>query len=248
MKHRIAFWLLAVIITVSCCGCSIKGGSSSSGSSSSAEAGEMTHKADHSIFFMLEGEPATFVLMRSVPVEGKLVFAGLPSDLTDGHNTLLEMYTNEKRSLTQSYTQNIIKADIDWYMSLPRDSFVQLCDMAAGGNGGFSGQELLSRITDTSAGSEKQRADNAAELISGMVESAGGSYLADNIDGAFPILIRSTDNNISQKNYDARSYAIKELLRDLDHASVYSFDGEYTDDGFVISKDSLADFREKYYQ
>lgn len=248
MKRSIAL-LLTAVIAAAVSGCGALGSSSSSADSSSV-AGEnkITRADDHSILFVLDGEPASFMLMRSEPYDGELVFAGIPSDtMNDGH-TLSELFSQGGGRFAESFTEQALDIDIDWYMVLTQGSFIQLCDMVSGDSEDYSGREVLGMITASGGMDEKQRADHAAEVVSAMVEAAGGEYLAKNIDGAFPILIRSTDNDIVQSDYDSKSYAIKELLRGLDDVTVYSFEGEYTEAGFALSKDSADEFREEYYE
>ena len=216
----------------------------------------LTHEDDHSVLFILSGSgdvPGTFVLMRSVPVDGELVFAGIPANSADesGGRTrvLSESFEQGGGPSAESFVENVLDIDIDWYMTLEPETFVQLCDMASGG-GSPSGREILAQVTDTSSGTEQERADKAAEIIINMVESAGGDYLADNIDGAFPIISRGSDNDISQSDFDGKSYAIKSVLRSGNTGESYRFEGVSTDSDFLFSIDdeSAAEFREKYYK
>lgn len=251
MKHRIALLLTAAVMSVSFCGCSSSGSSSSSSAeqTSAAEEREINHSDDHSVLFILEGvqeQPATFLLMRSVPVDGELVFAGIPSNASYNEKTVGELYEEKKARAAVSLAESMLDISIDWFMELSQDSFVQLCDMVSGGS---SGRSILESITSGEGVTENQRADNAAEIISDMVEEAGGNYLADNIDGAFSILIRSTNNDIDQSDFDEKSYAIKSMLRSGAKPEKYSFEGTSTDSdfSFFIDEDSAAEFREKYY-
>ena len=101
MKHRIALLLTAAVMSVSFCGCASSGSSSSSSAeqTTAAEEREITHSDDHSVLFILEGaqeQPATFLLMRSVPVDGELVFAGIPSNASYDEKTVGELYEEKK--------------------------------------------------------------------------------------------------------------------------------------------------------
>lgn len=234
-----------------------------------------TYEDNHTILFILD-EPdkkcsTTFMLMRSIPKDKKLVFVCIPSNtiaLIDGEQKgIKSCYEQGGASEAVSFTEKIFDIPVDKYMKLKSDSFVKICDIMggvtypipediAGFNGDGSEQYLNSEQIDKLVtyalfnGGENERACNASALISSMINQSDLVRVSDSFDNSFNSLVNMTETDITAVDYKKHKVAIKTMLERGDGNSIASFfkmDGSDADADFIPNQGFLNDFKDRYY-
>lgn len=233
----------------------------------------LTSYADnHTILFILD-EPeqkcsSTFMLMRSIPKDRKLVFLGIPTNtiaLIDGtQENIKTAYESGGASAAVNFTEQILGITVDRYMKLDSESLVKICDIlggvtysipedVAGFNGDGTPQYLNAEQIDkyiTYAAfkeGEVERAYNASSIVAAMVNQASGVRIADGLDNTFNTVVNMTETNITAVDYKNKKTAIKNMLERDPSASFYIIDGEAAYDDFIPSKTFIEDFVKTYY-
>ncbi len=233
-----------------------------------------TYADNHTILFILD-EPnadqasATFLLMRSIPKEKKLVFVGIPSNtialVGDTQQSIKTAYANGGASAAVEFTDYVFGIKTDRYMKLDSAALVKLCDIlggvtypvsedVAGFNGDGSDQYLnssqIERLITYSmfAGGEEERAYITSSLVSAMMNQADGKRLADNFDNSFNSIVNLADTNITAVDYKKHKVAIKSMLEyGRTIGSFYIMEGEAAYDDYIASETFLNDFRERFF-
>lgn len=232
-----------------------------------------TYADNHTILFMLD-EPEeryspTFLLMRSVPKDKKLVFVGIPTNtiaiVDDTQQSMLSAYEAGGASGAVNFTEQVFGITVDRYMKLDSDAFVKVCDILggvtypvsediAGFNGDGSDQYLNSEqiqklITYSLYGDgEIERAYIASSVFSAMINQTSGLRVSDNLDASFNTIVNMVDTNITAVDYKKRKAAIKSMLeRGTTIGSFLIINGEKAYEDFIPDEDFFADFRERYF-
>lgn len=233
-----------------------------------------TYEDSHTILFILD-EPeqkssCTFLFMRSIPKDKKLVFVGIPSNtlaVVDGtQQSLKSAYESGGVTEAVNFTSQLFGVTIDRYMKLDSDALIKICDILggvtypipediAGFNGDGSEQylnaELIERlITYTMYNNgESERAYVVSSVFAKMINSADGNRIAGNLDNSFNTLVNMTNTNITAVDYKKRKVAIKYMLENgLTIASYYVMDGENAYSDFIPEESFFSDLRETYYK
>lgn len=233
-----------------------------------------TYEDSHTILFILD-EPdqkcsATFMLMRSIPKDKKVVFVGVPSNtitIIDGKQAnLKESYTNGGESAAVSFIDNLFGIEVDRYMKLDSAAFIKVCDILGGvtypvpeevvgfngdGTGQYLNAEQIDRLVTYSLfeGGESQRAYTASALISDMVNQSDGVRLADSLDSSFNTIVNMTNTNITAVDYKKRKVAVKTMLeRGTSISSFFIMDGTNSEEDFIPNKAFIADFKDRFYK
>lgn len=233
-----------------------------------------TYADNHTILFILD-EPdndktsSTFLLMRSIPKEKKLVFVGIPSNtialVGDTQQSIRKAYESGGASAAVEFTDYVFGIKTDRYMKLDSAALVKLCDILggvtypisediAGFNGDGSDQYLNSSqieklITYSMfAGGEEERAYVVSSLVSAMMNQADGKRLADNFDNSFNSMVNLADTNITAVDYKKHKAAIKNMLEfGGTIGSFYIMDGETAYEEYIPSEVFLNDFKERFF-
>lgn len=232
-----------------------------------------TYEDNHTILFMLD-EPAkkytpTFLLMRSVPKEKKVVFIGIPSNtialIDDSQQSMLSAYENGGATGAVNFTEEVFGIDVDRYMKFNSEAFIKACDILggvtypisediAGFNGDGSDQylnsEQIEKLINYSLfdDDEIERAYIVSSVFSAMINQTSGMRISDNLDTSFNTLVNMTDTDITAVDYKKRKVAIKSMLeRGTAIASFLIINGERAYEDFIPEEKFFEELREKYY-
>ncbi|MDE5569593.1 MAG: LCP family protein [Ruminococcus sp.] len=232
-----------------------------------------TYADNHTILFILD-EPeqicsSTFMLMRSVPKDKRIVFLGIPTNtiaVVDGsQQNLKDAYDAGGASAAVNFTEQMFGINVDRYMKLDSASFVKICDILGGVTysipadvAGFNGDgsevylnaEQIDKYVTYAAfkGGEVERAYNTSAIISAMVNQASGVRIADNLDNSFNTIVNMADTNITAIDYKNHKTAIKDMFeRGNSIAAFYLINGENAYNDFIPSQSFIADFVQTYY-
>lgn len=232
-----------------------------------------TYEDNHSILFILD-EPEdkyseTFLLMRSVPKDKKLVFVGIPSNtiaiINETQQSISTAYQSGGATAAVDFTEAIFGIDVERYMKLDSKAFVKICDIlggvtypvsenVAGFNGDGSDQylnsEQIEKLITYSLfdDGEIERAYITSSVFSAMMNQTSGMRVSDNLDSSFNTIVNMVDTNITAVDYKQRKVAIKGMLeRGTSIGSFLILNGDKAYEDFIPDPDFFEDFRERYY-
>lgn len=233
----------------------------------------VSYADNHTILFILD-EPdkktsSTFLLMRSVPKDKKVVFVGIPSNtialVGDVQQSISSAYESGGASSAVEFTQSVFGITIDRYMRLDSEALIKVCDILggvtypvsediAGFNGDGSDQYLNSEqveklITYSLYGDgESERAYVVGSVFSSMLNQSSGMRVSDNLDTSFNTLVNMTDTNITAVDYKKRKAAIKNMLEKGNTIGTFLImGGEKAYEDFIPDQVFIDEFKEKYY-
>ncbi|MBR5514085.1 MAG: LCP family protein [Ruminococcus sp.] len=232
-----------------------------------------TYEDNHSILFIYD-EPSkknstSFLLMRSVPKDKKLVFIGIPTNtiaiVDDTQQSMLSAYETGGASGAVNFTNKVFGIEIERYMKVNSAALIKICDILggvsypvaediAGFNGDGSEQYLNSEQVEKLityslySDGEIERAYIISSVFSAMVNQNVGLRIADNFDTSFKTVINMVDTDITAVDYTKRKTGIKSMLeRGNAIASFLIINGEGAYEDFIPDEDFFADLRERYY-
>ncbi len=196
-----------------------------------------TYEDSHTILFVLdvpkERCTTTFVVMRSVPKEKKLLLTGVPTNsiaLIDGkQENLQNVYTNMGISAAENFIEEISGIEIDRYMMLGQDAFMKLSDIMGGVSYGvtvdipgfqdtdkeqyLTGKQTIKLLTyPMFSGGEFERASMAGSVMSAMINQSDGPNLAKGFERNFNTIVNMTRTNITAADYKKLAYQIDFML------------------------------------
>ncbi len=232
-----------------------------------------TYEDSHTILLILD-EPeekcsSTFVLLRSIPKEKKIMFLGLPTNmiyLIDGEqHSLKGSYDAGGSASAVSFVESVFGIDVDRYMKFNSDALVKACDLV----GGVTYPVKVNMVGFYNDGSEQyldghkidqlmtysmfdegevQRAYIASSLLSDMVNQADGNRLSQNFDNAFQTIINMIDTDVTPVDYKKRKAAIKGMLeRGTTISRFLTMDGSRADSDFIPSETFIQTIRAEYF-
>ncbi len=177
-------------------------------------------------------QPYTFMIMRSAPVDKKLTFLGIPSNMLIGkdNKSAQDIYIDNGANELASDIEYTLGINIDRYMTFDTESFKKLCNILGGvtfavpkgvedvefseGEQYLSAEQIESIIScGNYSGGELQRISTASSLVTAMLNQTNGERIAGNLDNSFNSIINITKSNISAIDYNERKYAIKFMLK-----------------------------------
>ncbi|MCM1506547.1 MAG: LCP family protein [Ruminococcus flavefaciens] len=229
---------------------------------------------NHTILLILD-EPdqkcsATFVLMRSKPVEKRLLFIGIPTNtisIIDGQQEHIQnSYDRGGAQAAVNFVNQTFGITVDRYMKFDSESFRKVCDILGGVTyfvepniAGFKkegGEEYLnSRQIETLVtypmfnGREVQRAYTASSILASMVNQTDGKRVADNFKTSFDSIINMINTDVTAVDYKNRQYGIRNMLENgTSIANFIIMDGETSNDDFIPSESFLNDVRVNYFE
>ena len=196
-----------------------------------------TYEDSHTILFVLdvpeERCTTTFVVMRSVPKEKKLLLTGVPTNsiaLIDGkQENLQNVYTNMGISAAENFIEEVSGIEIDRYMMLGQDAFMKLSDIMGGVSYGvtvdipgfqdtdkeqyLTGKQTIKLLTyPMFSGGEFERASMAGSVMSAMINQSDGPNLANGFERNFNTIVNMTRTNITAADYKKLAYQIDFML------------------------------------
>ena len=237
------------------------------------EYGTATYEDSHTILFVLNVPEqkcsSTFLLMRSVPKEKKLLLTGIPSNTITIFNekqaSLKEVYENSGINSALDFVQQVSGVEVEKYMIFNNDSFLKLSDIMGGVSYGvtvdiagfqdtdkeqyLNGKQTISLLTyPMFSGGEVERASMCASVISAMINQADGPNLAKGLERNFNTLINMVESNISSGDFKERQYAVKFMLNYGNSISHFSMiEGTSSEEYFVIDKFFSNSILEEYF-
>lgn len=232
-----------------------------------------TYEDNHTILFILD-EPTnkyskTFMLMRSIPKDKKIVFVGIPTNtiaiVDDTQQSMASAYENGGASGAVNFTQKIFDITVDRYMKLDSEAFGKICDILGGvtypvaediagfegdGSDQYLNSEQIEKLVTYSLynDGEIERAYVVSSVFSAMINQTDGLRISDNLDSSFNTVVNMADTDISAVDYKNRKVAIKGMLeRGTSIASFLILNGEKAYEDFIPDPEFFEDFRERYY-
>ncbi len=232
-----------------------------------------SYEDNHTILFILD-EPSdkyskTFMLMRSIPKDKKIVFVGIPINtiaIVDGaQQSMSSAYENGGASGAVNFANSIFGIEIDKYMKLDSNAFVKVCDILGGvtypisediagfegdGSDQYLNSEQIEKLITYPLydDGEIERAYMVSSVFSAMINQTNGMRVSDNLDSSFNTIVNMTDTDITAVDYRNHKVAIKGMLeRGISIASFLILNGEKAYEDFIPDEDFFADFRERYY-
>lgn len=228
---------------------------------------------NHTVLLILD-EPeqkcsATFVLMRSKPIEKRVIFIGIPTttiSIIDGQQEHIQnSYDRGGAQAAVNFVNQTFGITVDRYIRFDSESFRKVCDVLGGVTyfvepdiAGFKkegGEEYLnSRQIETLItypmfnGREVQRAYTASSILSAMLNQTDGKRVADNFRTSFDSIINMVTTDITAVDYKNRQYAIRNMLENgTSIANFFILDGENSNDDFIPSGDFIDSIRAEYF-
>lgn len=234
---------------------------------------EVTYEDSHTILLILdipeEKCSSTFVMMRSVPKEKKLLFVGIPTNtiavVDGGQTSLKEAYDRGGAVSAVKFSEQVLGVDIDRYMIFDSEAFLKACDIMGGVSYvvnidafGFSdpgteqflnGKQIQTLLTYSMfENGEEQRAYTASSLLAAMVNQADGQRIAEMFDINFNTIINMVDSNVTAVDYKNRKSAIKYMFeRGTTIARFRIMTGASSEGAFIPDKSFGDDLIKEYF-
>lgn len=237
----------------------------------------VSYEDNHTVLLILE-EPEqkcseTFVLMRSIPKDRRILFLGLPSNtiavVDDQQQSLKGAFERGGGASAASFISSVMDIDVDKYMVFDSEAFKTTCDKLgcasypvdveiSGMKSDGSLQSLTSEQMETFityslfSGGEAERAFRAAHMLSYMVNGSDGMYISDSADSIFNEVINMVDSNITSVDYKNYKEAIKLLFSQKKQygdniAVAIQLDGTTSDSDFMPSTNLIEQVVKQYF-
>ncbi len=233
-----------------------------------------TYDDSHTILFILdvpeETCSSTFVLMRSVPKDKKLLFVGVPTNTITVYNgaqsSMKEAYDRGGAIEAVSFAEQVFDIEIERYMKFDSAALIRLCDIMGGVSyttgvniAGFRpadeeqllvGKQVQTYLTYSMfSGGEVQRAYTASAVLSSMVNQADGQRIADDFDRNFNTIINMVDTNVTAVDYKEHKAVIKKMFeRGTSIARFRIMEGTESEGKFVPSGTFNETMKEEYFK
>lgn len=237
-------------------------------------AGIATYEDSHTILFILDTPDkkckSTFMLIRSIPKEKKILCVGIPSNsiqLIDGvQYSISEYYDAGGGSYAADFIARQFEIDKPKYVIFDENSFCKLSDIMGGVSYAVSvdiqgfedttneqflnGKQIVTLLSyPLFKDGEKQRASIVGSLMSSMINQADGERLADSLDRNFNTLVDMVTTDITAVDYRARKDAIKFMLTYGTTISRFRImTGTNTGDYFLMDESFPKEIKEDYFQ
>ncbi len=177
-------------------------------------------------------QPYTFMLMRSEPVNKKILFMGIPSNMLLGESNkqAQDIYVDNGTSALLKSIEFSLGITVDRHMTLDTEAFKKVCNILGGvtfavpkdvktvqqtDSEQYLSAEQVAEIVSCGSysGGETQRISTVCSLMASMVNQTSGERIAGNLDNIFNTIINMTEGDISAIDYNERKYAIKFMLK-----------------------------------
>lgn len=237
-------------------------------------AATVTAEDDHTILLILD-EPeqkctSTFVLMRSKPLEKRVIFIGIPTNtisiINGQQEHIKNFYDRNGAQAAVNFVNQAFGITVDRYIKFTPEAFRKVCDVLggvtyyvepeiagfkkSGGEEYLNGNQIETLITyPMFNGREVQRAYTASSILSSMVNQTDGKRVADNFKTSFDSIINMVSTDITAVDYKNRQYAIRNMLENgTSIANFIIIDGESSNDDFIPSETFIGDMRNAYFK
>ncbi|MDE6833888.1 MAG: LCP family protein [Ruminococcus sp.] len=234
----------------------------------------VTAEDNHTVLLILD-EPeqkcnSTFVLMRSKPIEKRVIFIGIPTttiSVIDGQQEHIKnIYDRNGAQAAVKFVNQAFGINVDRYIKFTPEAFRKTCDVLGGVTyyvepdiAGFrksGGEEYLNSTQIETLltypmfnGREVQRAYTASSVLSAMLNQTDGKRVADNFKASFDSIINMVSTDITAVDYKNRQYAIRNMLENgTSIANFIVLDGETSNDDFIPSESFINDMRNAYFK
>lgn len=241
----------------------------------------VTEENNHTVLLILSTPEqeckSTFMLMRSMPKEKKIIFVGIPSNtiaIIDGKQRSMEQSFIEdgKGAKAAEFVSAVFDIPVERYMTFDSDAFRRACDMTGCVSafpvdiqfGGFKGdgtrENLNSDQMETYVtysifpGGEPDRAFKAAALMQYMVNGADARAVADHLESNFDQMINHSgiSTNITRADYSNVKHAIKYMFEckheyKLTLAEAFQLNGTVSGEDFIISPGQIEELKKQYF-
>ncbi len=183
-------------------------------------------------------QPYTFMVLRSRPIDKKMTFIGIPSDMLIGeaNRQAQDVYLDNGVVALRNGIEYTLDIQIDRYMQFGTESFKKLCNILGGVNFpvpkgvegiDYTGEEQYLSAEQVEAifscgslsGGEPQRISTACSLAAAMMNQTSGERIAGNLDNSFNAMVNVAKTDISAIDYNDRKYAVKFMLKYSDPTS-----------------------------
>lgn len=229
---------------------------------------------NHSILMILD-EPdlkycnSTFMLLRSIPKDKKLIFVGIPTNtiavVDDVQQSIGSAYENGGAASAMKFAETVFDVEIDRYMVFNSEALIKAGDIIggvtypispdiAGFNGDGSDQYLNSEQIEKLityalySGGEVERAIVVSTVASAMINQADGLRIADNLDSSFNTIINMIDTDVTSVDYKEHKVALKNMFsRGSGIARFVELEGESAYDEYIPDAEFLEKFKRTYY-
>lgn len=228
----------------------------------------------HTILFILDTPEkkckSTFMLLRSIPKEKKVLCVGIPSNsiqmIDEKQYSIGEYYDIGGGSYAADFTGQLFDIDTPKYVIFDEEAFCKLSDIMGGVSYAVSvdiqgfedttkeqflnGKQIVTLLTySLFKDGEKQRSTIVGSLMSSMINQSDGERLADSLDRNFNTLIDMVNTNITAVDYKERKDAIKFMLNYGTTISRFRMiTGTNTGDYFLMDESFPKEIKEEYFK
>ncbi len=239
--------------------------------SSSANSSRYIPKPQDNLSVLLIGRERSennalfFTLMRFDAQNAVLTLTGLPpqTQISVGlqNDTLNRYYQKGGAMDAVRAVKQALRVSVDRYALLDENSLITLADSLQG-----VAFQVQSDMINESVRLEKgyQLLDGRRfkelilfdseyqtdlELTKALIEQRLTPQLIDKADTLFTKILGSTESNISYYDFEIRKSALRHWIQNGNSKTeIYPLTGVYSDKIFVLSEDSISDYRQKVYQ
>lgn len=241
----------------------------------------VTEEDNHTVLLILSTPEqeckSTFMLMRSMPKDKKIVFIGIPANaiaVVDGKQRSMSESFNEdgKGARAAEFVEAVLDIPVDRYMTFDSDAFRRVCDMTGCVSsfpvdvqfGGFKGDGTRSNLSSDQMetyvtysmfpGGEPDRAFKSAALMQYMINGADARAVADHLESNFDQIINHSGiyTNITRADYSNVKHAIKYMFEckseyKITLAEAYQLNGTVSGKDFIISPNRAGELKKQYF-
>lgn len=237
-------------------------------------AGVAEYEDSHTILFILDTPDkkckSTFMLIRSIPKEKKILCVGVPSNSIQLMNgvqySIGEYYESGGGSYACEFIAQQFGIDTPKYVIFDEEAFCKLSDIMGGVSYAVSvdiqgfddsnteqflnGKQIVTLLTyPLFKDGEKQRASIVGSLMSSMINQADGTRIADSLDRIFNTLIDMVTTNITAVDYKEKKDAIQFMFNYGTTISRFRMaTGVNTGDYFLMDESFPEEIKSEYFK
>lgn len=237
-------------------------------------AGVAEYADSHTILFILDTPESkcksTFMLIRSIPKEKKILCVGIPSNSIQVINgvqySIAEYYESGGGKYASDFIAQQFGIDTPKYVIFDENAFCKLSDIMGGVSYAVSvdiqgfddtkkeqflnGKQIVTLLTyPLFKDGEKQRASIVGSLMSAMINQSDGERLANSLDRNFNILIDMVNTNITAVDYKEKKDAIQFMLNYGTTISRFRMmTGTNTGNYFLMDESFPQEIKDEYFK
>lgn len=237
-------------------------------------AGVATYEDSHTILFILDTPDkkckSTFMLIRSIPKEKKILCVGIPSNsiqLINGTQySIGEYYESGGGKYAADFIAQQFGIDTPKYAIFDEEAMCKLSDIMGGVSYAVSvdiqgfedskneqflnGKQIVTLLTyPLFKDGEKQRSSIVGSLMSSMINQSDGKRLSDSLDRNFNTLIDMVNTNITAVDYREKKDAIQFMLTYGNTISRFRMiTGTNTGEYFLMDESFPEEIKSEYFK